>query len=208
MSFRPALILAASLALAGCATSRVTGPAVPTVEAEARQAAREAALQTDRDWGFEGRIAVSTDQQGGSGRIEWVQAGPRFEVTLSAPVTRQSWQLSGDARSARLEGLDGGPRTGSDADLLLRQATGWDVPIRDLSAWLRGLRAPGAPAVMGFDPAGRLIRLAQSGWTITYSWPTTASGAPGDLPARIEAVRGPTRVRLAVDRWTDGSDAS
>lgn len=207
MTFRVAAVLAATLAVAGCATPRIAGPAVPTVEAEARQAAREAALQTRRDWGFEGRIAVSTAQQGGSGRIEWRQAGPQFDVTLSAPVTRQSWRLSGDARSARLEGLEGGPRTGPDADALLRQATGWDVPIRDLSAWLRGLRAAGSPAVTAFDAGGRLARLSQSGWTITYTWPSTAAGASDDLPSRIEAIRGPTRVRLAIDRWTDGAGA-
>lgn len=201
------LILAASLVLAGCATSRVSAPAVASVEAEARQVAREAALQTDRDWGFDGRLAVSTDGKGGSGRIEWRQAGARFDVTLSAPVTRQSWRLSGDTRSARLEGLDGGPRTGPDADALLREATGWDVPVRSLSAWLRGLRAPGAPAVTRFDPAGRLAQLAQDGWTITYAWSPTATGAAADLPTRIDAVRGPTRVRLAIDRWIEGADA-
>lgn len=201
------LILAASLALAGCATSRVSMPAVAPVEAEARQAAREAALQADGDWGFDGRLAVSTDGKGGSGRIEWRQDGPRFDVLLSAPVTRQSWRLSGDPRSARLDGLDGGPRTGPDADALLREATGWDVPVRALTAWLRGLRAPGAQAVTRFDAAGRLARLAQDGWTITYTWSPTATGAAADLPSRIDAVRGPTRVRLAIDRWTEGADA-
>ncbi|GAB2511252.1 lipoprotein insertase outer membrane protein LolB [Lysobacter humi (ex Lee et al. 2017)] len=200
-------ILAAGLVLAGCATSRVSAPAVAPVEAEARQAAREAALQTDRDWGFDGRLAVSTDGKGGSGRIEWRQSAARFDVTLSAPVTRQSWRLSGDGRSARLEGLDGGPRTGPDADALLREATGWDVPVRALTAWLRGLRAPGAPAVTRFDGAGRVAQLAQDGWTITYSWNAAATGAADDLPSRIDAVRGPTRVRLAIDRWTDGADA-
>ena len=37
----------------------------------------------------------------------------RFDVSLSAPVTRQSWRLVGDAGAARLEGLEGGTARGS-----------------------------------------------------------------------------------------------
>lgn len=199
-------VLAASLLLAlasGCATVP-RGPAVPAAEAEARQAARERALRADPRWGLEGRIAVSTGEQGGSGRIEWRQDGPRFDVVLSAPVTRQGWRLSGAPGSARLEGIEGGPRTGSDAAQLLRDATRWEIPVQSLPDWLRAVPAPGAPAQLAFAADGRLSRLVQNGWTIDYAWPGTA--AASDLPVRIDARREPARVRLAVDRWTDGAE--
>lgn len=216
------LVLAA---LAGCATvPRTVGALTPVqiAAAEQQQAAREARLQRRTDWSLTGRIAVSTGQNGGSGRIEWSQAGPGYRVALSAPVTRQSWQLSVDARSgqARLEGLDGGPRTGTDAGLLLREATGWDIPVIALSDWVRGLRAPGlGAAAIEFDAALRPARIAQAGWDITYTWPNaahagaagakgtgaggSASGAAAEpaLPVRIEARRADARVRLVIDQW-------
>lgn len=212
--------------LAGCATVPKTVGALTPVQiaaAEQQQAAREARLQNHTDWSLAGRIAVSTGQNGGSGRIEWRQAGPGYRVALSAPVTRQSWQLSVDARSgqARLEGLDGGPRTGTDAGLLLREATGWDIPVIALSDWVRGLRAPGlGAAAIEFDAALRPARIAQAGWDITYTWPdATPAGTPAGakdtgagvsasaaaaepaLPVRIEARRADARVRLVIDQW-------
>lgn len=190
-----------TFALAACASAPMhTGPAVSEAEAEAAQRDREAALRQDASWSITGRIAVSNGRDGGSGRLDWRQAGDRFEVALSAPVTRQSWRLSGDATQARLEGLEGGPRVGADAGELLRGATGWDIPVVALADWVRGARAdtPG-PASIHYDATGRPARIEQGGWTIDYTWPATQA-APL-RPSRIEARRGEARVRLVVDTW-------
>jgi outer membrane lipoprotein LolB len=196
----------AILVLAGCA-SRPAGPSVPPGEAQARHAARVQTLRAQPQWGIEGRIAVSTGNQGGSGRIEWRQHGQRFDVVLSAPVTRQSWRLSGEPGRARLEGVDGGPRVGTDAGELLREATRWDIPVGAMASWLRGMEAPGGGSSLDFASDGRLRRLVQHGWSIDYSWPPSTVAGGLALPTRIEARRDSARVRLAVDRWTDGSEA-
>lgn len=203
MSFRHVALGLALVLLAGCATPRMTGPAVPTAEAQARQADREQALRADATWGLEGRIAVSTGDQGGSGRIEWRQDGAQFDVTLSAPVTRQGWRLAGGPGGARLDGLEGGPRSGPDAALLLREATRWDIPVDSLGDWLRGLPATPAAARLTYGPDGRLSRLVENGWSIDYVWPADAAA---QLPTRIDARRDAARVRLAIDRWTDGTE--
>lgn len=203
----PSLRLAAVFlvtALAGCATTGPSGPAVPTAEAEARQLAREQTLRADTRWGLEGRIAVSSGRQGGSGRIEWAQDGEAYDVVLSAPITRQGWRLSGRPGAVRLEGIEGGPRSGTDASALLYEATRWDIPVDSLRFWLRGLRAPGAPASMTFGRDGRLARLQQGGWAIDYTWPADAAA---DLPLRLDARRDTARVRLAVDHWVDDPPA-
>jgi outer membrane lipoprotein LolB len=191
-------------ALSGCATTRVT-TAVPATDATlAALAQRESALSARPAWGLDGRIAVSNGRDAGSGRIEWRQAGPRFDIALTAPITRQGWRLTGEPGQATLDGLQGGPREGADAEALLRDATGWDIPVRSLPRWVRGLRADPARAVVQFGADGRLAHLAESGWTIDYTWPAEPSAT---LPARIEARRDDARVRLVVDRWTDGADA-
>src|SRR3546814_4826297 len=59
--------------------------------------AREQRLKALPALSFSGRVALSGGSRGGgTGRIEWQQAGDRYRVTLSAPVSRQSWRLSGD----------------------------------------------------------------------------------------------------------------
>ncbi|HEY4581693.1 MAG TPA: lipoprotein insertase outer membrane protein LolB, partial [Lysobacter sp.] len=161
-------------------------------------------LAADAAWGLEGRVAISNARDAGSGRLEWRQSGPRFEVSLTAPITRQGWRLSGGPGGATLDGLPGGAREGSDPEALLREATGWDIPLRSLPYWVRGMRADPRAAVVQFGPAGRPSRLSESGWTIDYSWPADATA---DLPSRIEARRDDARVRLVVDRWTDSAGA-
>lgn len=197
---RVATVLLA-LVLSACAsTPRHAGPAVPEAAAEAAQQAREAALQSEGAWSLAGRIAVSNGRDGGSGRIEWRQDGEHFEVELSAPVTRQSWRLSGDASQARLEGLEGGTRVGPDAAALLHASTGWDIPVVALADWVRGARADAiGPAVIEYDRAGLPARIEQGGWTIDYTWP--AASVQPLRPMRIDARRGEARVRLVVDRW-------
>lgn len=206
-----AALLAA--ALSAC-TSVPVRPALETValgaeaqaRAQARLDAREAAVRALPGFGFTGRVAMSNGRDGGSGRIEWTQTGADYSVTLSAPVTRQSWQLQGGPEGARLDGLEGGPRSGTDVGLLLWEATGFEIPVAALAAWAAGTRAPGTiagAAELGFDAGGQLARLQQDGWTIDYlEWqPAPADGAVA-LPTRINAQRGDARVRLIVDAWS------
>lgn len=199
-------VLAAVCLLAACAGQPVrespplAGAAL--VAAQARQDAHEAWVREHPSWSMQGRVALSNGRDGGSGRIDWRQAGPRYDVSLSAPVTRQSWRLSGDAGTASLEGLPGGTRRGDDPARLLHEATRWEIPVTALSAWVRGARAPEAlhgPAEMAFGQDGRPLRLRQDGWDITYTAWQAAS--PISLPSRLEARRGEALVRLVVDSW-------
>lgn len=212
MRFALAVVLA-SAALVGCRTMAAKPAALPASEAaaaESAQQAREAKLGLAGGdcaapaWTMTGRVALSNGKDGGSGRIEWMQGAGRVGLTLSAPITRQSWVLSVDASGAVLDGVPNGPLRGADAAQLLRSATGWDIPVAALGCWVRGARANaaafGQPATeFGVDQ--QLLRIQQGGWTIDYAdWkPDAASGTA--LPARINAQRGDHRVRLIVDRW-------
>lgn len=201
--------IAAALLLAGCVAQPVRQalPPAESAAAEVQQLAREQALRQQPAWSLQGRIAVSNGRNGGSGRIDWVQDDRRFDVSLSAPVTRQSWRLVGDAGGARLEGLDGGTRDGPDAAALLRDATGWEIPVTALADWVRGVRAQDAgTAIASYGLDGRLLRLEQGGWSIDYHWPApgaaaTGAGSAPTLPARLDARRGEASVRLIVDHW-------
>lgn len=206
MRVLPAAGLAMILLLVGCAGAPLR-PALPpsgVAAAEAAQLSREQALAAMPEWSLSGRVAVSNAGKGGSGRIEWDQHGHGYRITLSAPVTRQGWQLTGDADAARLEGLDGGPRSGPDARLLLLAATGWDIPVVALADWVRGARAPElATARIEYGTDGLPRRVEQDGWTIDYRWAAdaTTTEVGRALPSRIDASRGDARVKLLVDQW-------
>lgn len=206
----PGLVLAgAALALTGCARLATRTPALPSVgEApagigSAAYQQRQSALQPIRDWGFSGRIAFASPEDSGSGRIDWSQQHERLDIRLSAPVSRQSWQLTADASGARLDGLDDGAIQAASADELLAGQFGFAVPLASLGQWLRGLAAEGAVDAARIDERGRPLELRQHGWVIRF--PDWHSAAPADLPRRVFAERqvpgGTDRVRVVIDRW-------
>jgi outer membrane lipoprotein LolB len=189
-------------ALAGCVSQPVQRSAGPVdlAQAHAAEDQRGALL----DWDISGRIAVSNGSRGGSGRIDWKQRAAGYTISLSAPVTRQSWQLSGNDLGARLEGIAGGPRESVDVEELLQSATGWNIPVRALQNWVRGIGATAhefGPAQQAYDVGGLPIRLEQAGWSIEYQdWHPAAQGRPS-LPKRIVARHGEASVKLLVDEW-------
>lgn len=206
---------ALALSLSACVSMDTRkAPAAPEVVTTVSPAAQQlendrvAALRAQPDWTFQGRVAVSKGRNGGNGRIDWRQQARQYVIELSAPVTRQSWTLTGDSHheGGRLDGLEGGPREGEDAQQLLLEATGWDIPVNQLPDWVRGLVADdAAPAEqVERDVEGRPRRVRQMGWDIQYlDWYPAQGGQPG-LPRRIEAINGDAKVRVLVDSWALG----
>lgn len=200
-------LLAVVMSLSACVSTPPRPAALPEqgpISAQARQAEadRQAWLRAHPDWSFQGRAAISKGRNGGSGRVDWRQTGRDYRIELSAPVTRQSWVLTGEGATgqARLEGVDGGPRSGDDAQALLLQATGWEIPVDGMPAWVRGLVDEGQSGVVR-DAEGRPMALLQAGWRVDFlEWYPPTDGRPA-LPKRIEAHSGDAKVRLLLDQW-------
>ena len=192
-----ALASAATLTLAACAPVPVRKPG--TAAQLAAQAAREQMLGAQRDWSLDGRFAASDGQHGGSGGIAWQQNGQQYEFTLRAPVTGKTVQLSGGPNGAVLTGAGRQPLAGRDAGEVLNAEFGWDVPVADLAWWVRGLRAPGRPAILTFGANGLPATLDQDGWHVDYrDW--YAERSP-PLPRKVYASRDPYTVRVMVEQW-------
>jgi outer membrane lipoprotein LolB len=163
------------------------------------QRAREQALAQADHWVLQGRLGVSDGKDGGSGSFSWTQNGDQYEFVLRAPITGKSFRLSGDASGALLEGLDQGPLRGPDAEALMRKALGWEVPLRDLRAWVLGLRADSGPADLRFGTDRLPSLLRQDGWAVDYrEW--DASRQP-PLPKKVYAERPPYKVKLSIESW-------
>jgi outer membrane lipoprotein LolB len=165
----------------------------------AAQAARERQLAGVDQWTLEGHLAVSDGHDGGSGSLRWTQDGDHYDFELRAPITGKSFRLSGDAGGALLEGLEPGPLRGPDAEALMRKALGWEVPLRDLRAWVLGLRADSGPAELDFGADRLPSLLQQDDWTVDYREWDTARTPP--LPTKVYAERPPYKVKLSIESW-------
>lgn len=151
-----------------------------------------------------GRVALSNGKDGGSGRLEWSQSAGKLRIGLTAPVTRQGWVLEVDGDGATLQGVPEGPVHGADAAALLRERTGWDIPVAGLGCWVRGAWASEARfgvAKAAYGADGQLLRIEQAGWTIEYADWRVDQTSGIELPGRVTALRDQNRVRLVVDRW-------
>lgn len=198
-SFRLLAGLLPLLWLAACAPPQLVrnkGDAA----ALAQQAAREQQLGNADHWTLEGRIGVSNGKRADSGSVTWIQNGDRYEFTLRAPIIGRSCRLTGGPDGAVLEGLDGGPLRGPNAEALMRRALGWDVPLDELRAWVLGVRAQGAGAELSFGDNELPSLLQQDGWTVSYpAWDTTRQPP---LPMKVFAEKPPYKVRLAIESWS------
>jgi outer membrane lipoprotein LolB len=188
---------AAGLLLAACAPVPVRRPADEA--ALAVQRARESQLAGADRWTLEGRLAVSDGHEGGSGGLTWTQDGDHYAFELRAPITGKSFRLSGGPDGALLEGLDGGPLRGPDAEALMRKALGWEVPLEDLRAWVLGLRAAGSPAELAFGEHDLPSLLRQDGWTVDYRAWDLSRQPP--LPQKVFATQPPYKVRLSIESF-------
>lgn len=190
------VLVVLTVLVAACAPLRVhESPATL-----AAQSAREAELAPRNHWNLTARLAVSSGNDGGSGELEWRQDGASYVFTVHAPVTGKTWKLSGDAQRAVLEGVDQQPLTGNDPERLLRDRLGWDVPLAELTAWVRGMRASGMPAQLQYDARNLPAVLDQAGWKVEYrDWFDDRSPA---LPRKVFASRGTARVRVAIEQWS------
>lgn len=167
----------------------------------AAQAAREAQLARRTHWALSAHIFVSDGgDNSGSGDLDWKQAGEHYDFTLRAP-TGKTWKLSGDTGHALLEGVEPQPISGSDPERLLRERLGWEVPVADLSAWVRGMRRPPEQrAALEFNEQYLPAMLEQDGWRIEYrDW--FADKTP-PVPRRLFASRGEARVKMSIDSWS------
>ena len=190
----------APLLLVACATTPQLVRNKGDVAALAQQEARERQLANADHWVLQGKLGVSNGQDAGSGGFTWTQEGDHYEFVFRTPITGNSYRLTGGPDGAELDGADGGPQRGPDAEALMRRALHWEVPLDELRAWVLGVRAQGAQAELSFGDNRLPSALQQDGWTVTYpAWDTTRQPP---LPAKVFAEKPPYKVRLAIESWS------
>ncbi|MFC4527991.1 outer membrane lipoprotein LolB [Dyella halodurans] len=201
------LAVALPLLLAACAHREQVRPVQPKVDYSVlldQQRAREHLLANTDHWVLRGKLGVSGvvdgKSQGGSGTLTWTQNGDDYQFEVHGPVGSKSFRLSVTPDGALLEGVEGGPRRSPDAESLVQNVLGWHVPLRDLRAWVLGLRADSGPAELKFGDDGLLSQLTQDGWNVSYpGWDITRKPA---VPTKVFAENPPYKVRLSVESWS------
>lgn len=150
-----------------------------------------------------GRINLRVAKEAFPGRIRWAHTASREELWFYSPVGTAVAHLKQDEAGALLVNAQGQEYRAQDVQSLAAEVLGWDLPLQGLPYWVRGLPWPdGAPADLQRDGQGRLARLEQAGWQVSYlAW--NGSG-PDALPAKLDLAGERLRLRLVVERWSAG----
>ena len=194
------LILVLAAVLSGCAIIRKPPEAEPGVVNAAAWRAHQAELMDFNIWSLQGRVATG-QLLGWTGNLSWRQQGSGFDVRLSGPIGAGGFRAMGTLDEVVIQTRDQRFVT-DDPDALVAQTLGWKFPLKPLRYWAKGLPAPGDYQSISVGENGRLVELAQNGWTISYPAYVEPDDAPA-VPKRIILDNGDTRIRLVVDRWFD-----
>jgi outer membrane lipoprotein LolB len=197
-----AWLFATGMFLAGCASLPDRAPVADKHNAWRERQTVLARLDT---WELRGRVALRTAQDGGQASLHWLRKRDSHRIDLAGPFGGGRVRLTQEAGAAELRDSSG--RVWRDRSLteVLARATGWRLPLEGLDAWALGLPAPGEPAELELDEWGRLKRLVQLGWDISFL--NYAEHHGYELPSRLFIKRAgggepEVEVRLAISEWT------
>ena len=191
--------------LAGCTTLPAPLPDSLPVSQPASADSQSAAALTA--WQLSGRVSLTHGEEGWHAGLFWQTQADSYYLRVSGPLGQGGFQLNGDARGVVILDADGQRYVAQDADTLLAQVAGWQLPVMGLRYWIRGLPAPAAGQVrLSRDESGRLQRLEQSGWVINYQRYQLVDNI--FLPAKLQLAQAETTVRIIIDAWELGDVAA
>lgn len=185
--------------LAACASP---APRPAPGDAELAYDSRAAQLDDWPAWSLTGRLGITSVDEGGSGRLDWRQEGPAAELSFRGTLGQGAWRLTAAPEGARLELANGEVRVAARVEDLVREATGWSVPVVALGWWVRGLAWPDgdAPTSRSLNDDGTPNTLSQAGWDVSF---TRYASGPDEIamPSRLKAEKDGLVLKLAINRW-------
>lgn len=187
------LAMVAVTLLAACQPlTRPTAPAGSWAE-------RKAQLETANRWRFDGRVAISGVESGGSAGIRWKQSESRSTVSVFGALGAGGLEIAVDGDHLRVRTSRGESVDDDEARRVIEERLGVPLPLGELRYWLIGIAAPGSQATEVLGQNQRLSALTQQGWEVHF---TEYQAVAGDLlPARLDATHEGVRVRLRISRW-------
>lgn len=195
------ILLATTVTACSTVTPTTTSTPSSTIPAETTLSwqQREAELKRLQSWQVNGKIAVRTPKDAGSATVNWSERYGSYRIYLAGPLGSHSLQLNGEPGHVVLETSEGKRLTANNAEQLLAQNWGFDLPVSYIKYWVRGIPVPGIAKTSQFDNQGRLSDLVQDGWRVQYQRYTHKGHL--DLPARLSINSDRLDVKIIIYDW-------
>ena len=165
---------------------------------------RQAFLAQHPNWVLESRVALRFQEENITFKLQWdQQANDQYKIQIKNPITGAVV-----AKLNRSKGvvtlLDDNGRTFQDTDeeRLLFTRSGYKLPLKGLTYWVRGLLSPDDKLeALVLDNSGRPKTIAQAGWLVTYS--SYDNNETTALPRKIVITRDKDNVylKMIAKKW-------
>lgn len=188
------------LLLSGCLPKQAP-PLLSTLPLTQPPLNREQALNQMNAFTVQGVIAFNEGSQHQTASLTWRHENAQtYTMRLYGPFGAGAIELSVNPTQAMLKSNQHPtPIVATEAYTLLKQETGWALPVNNLYFWVRGLAAPYQAASLSKDNQQRLMTLTQGGWTLHYLNYTTRNGL--DLPRTISLSEENITIKLVIKNW-------
>ncbi|MEY8771808.1 lipoprotein insertase outer membrane protein LolB [Erwinia sp. ACCC 02193] len=195
------LLPLASVLLAACSVNKPQGPGQSVTSPQWQQ--HQQAVEKITQYQTRGAFAYLSDKQKVYARFNWQQTAPdRYRLLLTNPLGSTELQLDAQGSVVQLVDNKGKRYTSNDAEKMISQLTGMDIPLNSLRQWMMGL--PGDSTDYTLDDKYRLrkVNYSRNGqqWTVTYQ--AYDNKQQPALPANMELREGDQRIKLKMDGWT------
>jgi outer membrane lipoprotein LolB len=161
------LLLLLIMLLGACSTTRPIKPEPGSIN----EIQHQLSLSQLQHWQIEGRMAFKSSDEKFSANLNWQQDSAQYDIKLTSFIGTSIMRMQGEPGAVQLE-ADGKNYQDSDASLLIASITGWNIPVEQLPAWLKGQVDKQDRVV--FSNEGLLQQLSPQcakcdAWAITYS---------------------------------------
>lgn len=158
-------------------------------------------IQELNHWAARGKLALRSSNRAEAASFLWQQQDQSTQLHLSGPMGVGATTITSDG--LQMEVRQGEERRTFDISTpnAIALNTGWDLPLRALPFWLKGIPTPDTPVqLLELDPDSNLLRkLQQDDWEIHYEQYQQFNNLT--LPSRLRIQRGATSARMIIHNW-------
>lgn len=205
MTFSPRTMLRllplASVLLAACAVKQPQGPGPSTTAPQWQQ--HQQAVANVTHYQTRGAFAYLSDKQKVYARFNWQQTAPdRYRLLLTNPLGSTELQLDAQGQTVQLVDNKGKRYVSNDAEKMIAQLTGMDIPLANLRQWMMGLPGDASDYQLNSNYQLKSLNYSANGqtWQVTIQDYDSKTTPP--LPANLELREGDQRIKLRMDSWT------
>ncbi|MGZ4997460.1 MAG: lipoprotein insertase outer membrane protein LolB [Methylobacter sp.] len=145
-------------------------------------------------WSFEGRLALTGQNDSWSANISWEHSPESEQIRLSGPLGQGTVVISLTGNAVTIDRGSGDVQSSTQPEEFINQQLGMFVPVRSLRYWVIGLPEPSR----SYKDIG--VGFNQSGWLSEYKQMQLVNN-DGAMPHKMTVMNNRVKLKFIIDRW-------